>query len=221
MDIPSSLLPDSFYLVATLLLVPWVLTALWTAPWFKVRKDSEARHVFFAAIVVLMVMWSLRAGVYDGLSFHLLGVTALTLMFGWQFSLLAGLLVMSGLVLNDVFDVAAIPLNMLIMVCVPILVTQVILKVAQAKLPHNFFIYIFLNAFFAAGLSTISTSLVSSLVHGWGESYAWQALWDNYLSMSILLLFPESLFNGILMTGFVAYKPEWVASFHDKSYLKK
>ena len=45
---------------------------------------AGASHVWFGAIVVLSLLWSMKAGVKPGLTLHFLGATALTLMFGFR-----------------------------------------------------------------------------------------------------------------------------------------
>jgi len=69
------------------------LAARWL-PWFKLRRDNEAQHVYFAGIVCLV---ALRFAVFDkipGLSLHffgaaIFGAAIATLMYGPAFALWA------------------------------------------------------------------------------------------------------------------------------------
>jgi uncharacterized membrane protein len=41
----------------------------------------------------------------------------------------------------------------------------------------------------------------------------------SYLQVIPLLMFGEAFLNGMIMILLVAYKPRWVATFHDHWYL--
>jgi len=41
----------------------------------------------------------------------------------------------------------------------------------------------------------------------------------DYLQVIPLLMFGEAFLNGMVMTLLIAYKPRWVATFHDEWYL--
>ncbi len=51
-----------------------MFVALLSAPWSKIR-DNEAQHIFLGSVVMLSLLWVMRGGIQDGLSFHLLGMT--------------------------------------------------------------------------------------------------------------------------------------------------
>ena len=218
MDIPAHLISGTTLWVGYVLFALVMLAALLTAPWFKIR-DSGALNVFLGAVVILMLLWTMRAGIQPGLNFHLLGATALTLMFGWQFAWFAITLIVTGTTLNGNAGWDALPLNVLLMGGLPILVSNTLLYLAQRFLPHNYFIYIFLNSFIAAGLSSLTVALAAYTLYRYNGVYPAQILNSQYLPFMLLVALPESTLNGITMTGTVVYKPEWVATFHDRWYL--
>lgn len=220
MDIPAHLIDGLPLVIGYVLFALVTLVAVWTAPWFKIR-DSSSLNVFLGAVVILMLLWTMRAGIQPGLNFHLLGATALTLMFGWQFAWFAITLIVVGITTNGNAGWDALPLNVLLMGGIPIAVTQTALFLAQRFLPHNYFIYIFLNSFLAAGLSSIAVALTAYTVYRYSGIYPVETLNTQYLPFMLLVALPESTLNGITMTGTVVYKPEWVASFHDRWYLYK
>jgi len=47
----------------------------------------------------------------------------------------------------------------------------------------------------------------------------WDSVLNNYLKIIPLVVFPEALFNGMIMTLLIIYKPDWVYTFHDKFYI--
>ena len=144
-----------------MLCVLLMLAALLTAPWSKIR-DSEAQHIFLGTIVMLSLLWVMRGGIQDGLSFHLLGMTLLCLMFEWQFALMAASLVVAIATSQGPAGWEAFGVNLLLMGALPILFTRLLLYLCQRRLPHNYFIYVFLNAFLAGGLSILLAGAASA-----------------------------------------------------------
>ena len=218
MDIPASLFPDRYLWGSGVLCVLLVLTALLTAPWSKIR-DNEAQHIFLGAIVMLSLLWVMRGGIQDGLSFHLLGMTLLCLMFEWQFALMAASLVVAITTSQGPAGWEAFGVNLLLMGALPILFTRLFLYHCQRRLPHNYFIYVFLNAFLAGGLSILLAGAASAgLQHAAGVQPAGSIV-NNFLQILPLLMFGEAFINGGAMTLIVAYRPQWVATFHDNWYV--
>ena len=213
MDIPANLLPAAWLWLASLAYAALLAGALLTAPWHKLA-DNEGSHVYFGAIACTALIWMLRAGVEPGHNYHLLGMTALCLLFEWQFALLAGSLVLviatwQGPAAGEVFAV-----NALITAAIPVLFTRVLLYACQRWLAHNFFIYIFLNAFFAGALTMLLSGLAAAGLLTLAGSDG-----GRYLQVVPLLMFGEAFLNGMTMTLLVVYRPRWVSTFHDHWYL--
>ncbi len=219
MDIPSDLFPWTWLWTANGLFVVVLYRALRAVPWTRLRAP-ETLHVFLGACVATMVLWSLKAGITPGLNFHLLGVTTLTLMFGWPLAMMGVSLALLGITLNGGGGWESFALNGLLMGVVPISVTQVLLQFAQGRLPYNFFIYVFLNAFCAAGLAGLCTGLTTAGLMVFGQIHSLERLAYEYLPYFPLMFFPEAVFNGMLMTTLVGLRPTWVCSFDDDRYLK-
>jgi uncharacterized membrane protein len=188
------------------------------SPWARLR-DNEVLHVFLGACVALMVLWIIRVNVRSDLHLHLLGVTTFTLMFGWPLAVVAVSLVAFGVSFSGVGGIETFALNVLLTGVIPIVLTTVLLSVTQRRLPHNFFIYVYLNAFLAAGLSILSAMLAGAiiLVAGDARSFGWLA--DQYLPYLPMMFFSEAVLNGMVMTMLVALRPAWVYSFDDKLYI--
>ncbi len=218
MDIPAGLLPASVLWGAALLYGLLLAGALLTAPWSKLA-DNEASHVYFAAVAVVAVLWTLRAGIVPGHTYHLLGATTLCLMFDWQFALLAVSLVLLVTTWQGPAGWEAFALNALVMGALPVLSTRILLYAGQRWLTHNFFIYIFLNAFLAAALGILLCGLAAAAVLALAERDAVNQTGGDYLMFIPLLMFGEGFLNGMALTLLVAYRPRWVSTFHDRWYL--
>jgi uncharacterized membrane protein len=219
MDIPAGLLPPAWHWGAALLYTLLLLLALASAPWHKIR-DNEASHVYFGAIVVVIVLWLMRGGIQPGLNYHLLGMTALCLMFEWHFALFAASLVLAFTTWQGPAGWQAFAMNALLMGALPILFTRGLLYISQRRLPHNFFIYIFINSFLAAALSMLLACLGSATVQQLAGAHPPDTIGNDFLLILPMLMFGEGFMNGLAMSLVVAYKPQWVATFHDSWYLK-
>ena len=204
---------------------PYGLLLLWavrTAPW-KRLADNTQMHVWMGAIVVLTVVWSLKAGAKPGLHLHLLGATAFTLMFGRQLALIGLSLVLAAVTFNaglkGIAGWQVLALNALALIVVPSFVTHAVLRFVERYLPPNIFVFFFVAAFFGGGLAVVASGLFSGLLF-WGAGiYSFDLLMSDYLLFYILLGFAEAWLNGAAITLMVVYYPRWVGSFDDRRYL--
>lgn len=196
-----------------------LLWAVWRAPWWHLAH-SEDTHILLATCVALLLVWSIRAGIAPGLDLHLVGATLTTLMFGWAFGLLAISLVLFGATLYGDGQWAAYGWNGLLLACLPVALTWLVLRSAERWLAANFFIYVFIPAFFGAALSILSVGAASTAFFLAVGAYPLERLVQDYAIYYLLLVFPEAFLTGALMTLFVVYRPTWVATFDDGRYLK-
>lgn len=220
MDIPSNLLPDVYLWSGDLLYLLLILLALLTASWAKLA-DSEAQHVYLGTIVALSVLWLMHGGIQAGLSFHLLGVTLMCLMFEWQFALIAVSFVVAISTVLGTAGWEAYGLNLMLMGGLPILFTRASLYISQRWLPHNFYVYIFINAFLTGGLSILLTGTASAWIQHISGVHAEGTIVRNFVQILPLLVFGEGFLNGAVISLVVTYRPQWIATFHDRWYLKR
>lgn len=218
-DFPASLFPAGILWPANALLILVLAGALRYVPLGRLRSN-EFMHVYLASCVFLLVLWNTRVGVLPALNFHLLGVTGITLMFGWAYAVLAVLAASVGSLLNQGGAWQSLGLNVLVVGCVPILITQQLLRFAQRRLPHNFFVYIYVNGFLTAGLSTLAVAVVGALLLLSADARSSEWLNYQYYPFLPLIFFSEAFMNGMIMTALVALRPGWVSSFDDDLYLK-
>lgn len=204
---------------------PYAFLLLWavrSAPWRRLA-DSGQMNVWLGAIVVLTLVWSMQAGVKPGLNLHLLGVTAFTLMFGRQLALIGLAVVLAAVTLNaalkDVAGWQAFALNGLALAAFPVFVAHAVLRFVERWLPANIFVYIFVAAFFGAGLTVAATGALTGLMLWLAGAYTAELLFSDYLPFYLLLGFAESWLNGAAITLMVVYYPRWVGSFDDRRYL--
>lgn len=219
MNLPDGVLPGYWPGFGIALAAVLLLLALWRAPWYHL-KDSSAGNVWLAACVVVMLMWNIRAGIVSGLGFHLLGMTVMTLMFDWQFALIGAALLLVGVTLNDAAGWSGYGWNLVTMAGMPVLVTTLMRRFSERRLPPNFFVYVFFIAFLGGVVSMAAVGASTTLLYYLSGAHSWKVLSHNYLPIYLLLLFPEGFMSGMLMSIIVVYRPQWVSTFDDGFYLR-
>ena len=218
MNLPDNLLSEGWYWVAWAIWLPLFARSLLKAPWSRLR-ESELMNVWLGTVVLLTLVWSLKAGVKPGLSIHLLGATVFTLTFGAHLAFIGLSLVALGLVLNGAADVFSYAINALLLAGAGVLLSQRIYALVLRLLPRHFFVYIFVNGFFGAALTLIGVGILSTVLLALAGAYPWDYLLEEYLPYFVLLGFSEAWLSGMLMTLFIVYRPGWVLTFDDSSYL--
>ncbi len=218
MVIDSGLLPSSLNGVILGFYVLALAYALRLAPWRHFHAAGLI-HVFLGSVLVLVLLWHGQVLVKPGLSFHLLGLTTLTLMFGWSLAVIGASLALLGVCLNTGTGWESFAVNAFIGGVVPISLTQVLLILIRAYLPRHFFVYVLVNGFLTAGFVGIATGyLVTGLLVAVG-AYSFAQLDQSFLPFFPLMFLPEAIVNGWVMAVLVAFRPQWVYSFRDEEYL--
>lgn len=200
-------------------LYAWLLSrALRWADWRRLA-DPVQMNVFLGAVVSLLILWTLRTEIQPGFTWHLSAMVTLTLMFGWSLAVIAGSLALLGGTLVGLNDWSGLVPSALVFIMLPAALTQVVLGLARAYLPKHYFIYVFVNAFFAGGLISVLVALTATGLLLFADAYTLQRLRDTYLLFMPLMFFPEAVLNGWLISIMVGFKPHWVGSFRDEEYL--
>jgi uncharacterized membrane protein len=193
--------------------------ALRLAPWRQLYR-ARLTNVFLGATVVLMLLWHMEAQVQPGLSYHLLGLTAATLVFGWSFAVIAGSLALLGVHINGGLGWEGFALNALVSGVLPITLTQVLLILIRWYLPKQFFVYVLVNGFLTAGLVGVAMGYMAAWLLVGSGAYTFAELSQTVLPFFPLMFLPEAMLNGWIMVILVAFRPEWVYSFSDEQYIK-
>ncbi|MCP5016566.1 MAG: molecular chaperone DnaJ [Ketobacter sp.] len=193
--------------------------SIWMADWQRLR-DHEQLHVFLGSCVALMLLWSVKVPVIAGLTFHLLGVTTVTLLFGWSLGILCSSIALAGVMLNAANGWGGFFVNAITLSVMPVSLTWLSLLLARAWLPKNFFVYVLFNGFMTAGLVAIVSGYFATWLLVLSGAFTLSHLDLSLLPFFPLMFIPEAIINGWLVTILVLYKPQWVSSFKDELYLK-
>lgn len=218
MNLPDNLLGEAWYWAAWAAWVPLFARSLFRAPWSRLR-DPQLLNVWLGMVVLLVLVWSLKAGVKPGLELHLIGATVFTLSFGPHLAFVGLCIVLAAVMLNTGSDPFAFAANALMTAGVAVWLSERIFRFVERRLPRHFFVYIFANGFFGAALTVIGVGIAATGLLALDGAYSPDYLLAEYLPYFLLLGFSEAWLSGMLMTLFVVYRPSWVATFDDATYL--
>ena len=150
--------------VGWLIYLPVVMWAIWRAPWVELFTDRRRQHLLFGTVFALFMLWLVRRDFDTGVSYHFIGLTAVTLLLDWPLAIIGGLVAQMGLVFLGRQDLAAVGVNGALLILLPVLITECCAILVERAQPRNPFVYIFVSGFFAAAVSalTLCTSPLTS-----------------------------------------------------------
>jgi uncharacterized membrane protein len=219
MEFNDNLFSPGVWWLSLTIMALLLLLAIRAARWRQLI-DSKRANSWFAAIVGLMVLWLLRTEAIPDVTFHLLGVTSLTLMFGWALGLLGVALALLGVCLAGVANWGGYPFSLITLGVIPVSISYLSLLTIRHFLPRHFFVYVFLNAFITGGLAGMLAGYSAAGLLVLSGHYSYAALDDSLMPFFPIMFFPEAVLNGWIMTLLVVFRPEWVYSFRDDDYLR-
>ncbi|QYK03784.1 hypothetical protein [Shewanella zhangzhouensis] len=205
--------------VAFALLLIW-LWIIWPKDALNsLLADKERQIRALLSLSTVMGLWLFNAGVHGMLQLHFLGLVTLMLMFSWRLASVLALLPCAFYCLAVLKQPWLFGAYALMGVCLPLYLAFVIHNRGFYWLPNNVFVLIFVGGFFNAGVSQVSHEGLWSLWLWATEMQSSAVLWQDYLSLSVLMVFPEALLNGMAVTLLVVYRPQWLSDYSDRYYL--
>lgn len=202
------------------LYLPVIFWAAWRAPWVELFSDVRRQHLVFGTVLLLFLLWLMRRDFDSGVSYHFIGMTAVTLLLDWPLAVLGGLVAQLGLLLLGKQDLAALGINGALLVLLPILVTELCAKWVEHYQPRNLFVYIFCCGFFPAALAALLCVLIG-LGLLWVDGLFPMPPWlEDFIGYLWLVMFPEAFINGTAVTALVVFCPEWLETFNRTRYLQ-
>lgn len=198
-----------------------LLWALARLRWVELFADQRRQHLFLGGAFLLAVLWLLRRDFDSGLTFHFLGLTAVTLLLDWPLAIVAGTLAQLALVVLGIDDAAAFGVNGLLRILAPVLLTVLISQALERFKPTNLFLYIFVSGFFAAGLAAVSTMLLGMGLLAWSGHLDAPDSFVELFGYMLLVAFPEGFINGTAIAALVVFQPDWVETFDTDRYLQE
>lgn len=202
------------------LYLPVLAWAIWRAPWLELFSDTRRQHLVFGTVLLLFLLWLVRRDFSSGLSYHFIGMTAVTLLLDWPLAVLGGLAAQLGLLALGKQDLVALGINGALLVLLPVLVTELCAKWVEHYQPRNLFVYIFCCGFFPAALTALLCVLIG-LGLLWVDGVFPMPPWlEDFIGYLWLVMFPEAFINGTAVTALVVFCPDWLETFNRTRYLQ-
>ncbi|NWB97838.1 energy-coupling factor ABC transporter permease [Pseudomonas gingeri] len=217
--IGAQLLSPASLIIGWLIYLPVVVWAIWRSPWVELFTDSRRQHLLFGTVFALFLLWLVRRDFDTGVSYHFIGLTAVTLLLDWPLAIVGALVAQLGLVLLGRQDLAALGVNGTLLILLPVLVTEVCAILVERAQPRNPFVYIFCSGFFAAALAALLCLLSTLGVLWFDERFALPEWLEDFVGYLWLIIFPEAFINGMVVSALVVFCPEWLETFNRTRYL--
>jgi uncharacterized membrane protein len=213
-------------LAPTSLFLGWLLYAgglIWACartPWVELFSDTRRQHLLLGAVLAIFLLWLVRRDFDSGLSVHFIGLTAVTLLLDWPLAILAAFAAQLGLTITGHQQLAALGLNGVLLVLIPVTVTELCAIAVERTQPRNLFVYIFFSGFFAAGLAALFCILAGLGVLLIDGRYPMPPWLEDFAGYIWLLMFPEAFINGTIVSALVVFYPDWMETFNRSRYLQ-
>lgn len=190
--------------------------ALATRPWRAVPAAGPP-WVWLALWVLLPLLWSADRQVQSPLVQPLSGASLMVLMAGWPLAVLALHAVALLLWLTGSLGAGEAALRLVWLGLMPASLALAIGAATRRWLPNHLFVYVLARGFFGTLVATVAAF--------------WLALWrqgplpgldaGDLLIGRWLAAWGEAIVTGMLVAIFVAYRPQWLATYSDALYLPR
>lgn len=191
-----------------------VLVAAWLRPWRMLRGPLLTPAL--AAVALLPWVWLLPQKMPQGLQVQLSGACLLVLMLGWPLAVL----VLTS-VAAVVWQVGQSPADQVLVqwVWIGLVPATLALGVGAALrrwLPANLFIYTLGRAFMGTALSMF----LAGVMLEWLSELAGQPPREQAMVARWLMAWGDAFLTGMAGAIFVAFVPQWLATWSDERYLR-
>ena len=202
-----------------LLYVPLLVWAVWRASWIELFTDSRRQHVLFATVFALFLLWLVRRDFDTGVSYHFIGMTAVTLLLDWPLAIIGGLVAQLGLLALGRQDLAALGVNGLLFIGLPVLVTEACAILVERAQPKSPFVYIFCSGFLAAAMASLLCLVLALAVLWFDGIFEMPIFLEDFIGYLWLIIFPEAFINGMIISPLVVFIPHLLETFNRTRYL--
>ena len=188
--------------------------ALALRPWRALVRSSPPWPAL-AWWAVLPLMWSLDAITGMPVLQPLSGVCVLLLRLGWPLAVL--MLVPVGAVMALMADLGALDaLHRTVWLgLVPATLAMGVGAAMRRWLPRHLFVYIMGRGFFATAMAVAGAGALAALLYGVPANLSL----DDVLLARGLAAWGDAFLTGMLAAIFVAFRPDWLATYTDRIYL--
>jgi uncharacterized membrane protein len=203
------------------------LIALYTSS-PKVFLSNPLKLLSITALIFLAIAWNIspefpgqEPGKFYGLIFHFYGASLLTAMFGPSIALvilfpvaLLGIYAVQGNIMEasqQYFFVCA----------VPVAFSYLSILLIKKFIPKHLFILILGNGYVAAFASTIFSGIALLVAQQLLGHISNNFDFEGWLLALIIIAFMEGSLSGMLLAIFLIFRPHWVATYNEESYMNR
>ena len=219
MYIPGEWLPSWLVLILAAFSLGIVVVAVRSAQWRMLSGQPERVHLVAGGAVCCLVLWLLDIRFEGGVGIHLLGVTTLTLLAGWSFTVLVGIAVVAGFALACDLVLPGLPATYILSIVIPATVTRTVLALLRRPGLGNPFTYILGAGFLGGGIAALAialTGIALLLVAGVVDPVT-TAL--EYWPLIFLMMFSEGFINGMCAAALAVFYPQWMKTYDEQFFL--
>lgn len=211
--------PEANLIWLSSLLCGLLLLALLPRAWGSLTQHRiKAMHLTLGASCGLMVLWSLSIDTGLGFHLHFLGLAAVLLVLGLDLAILSAIMASLAVTLVRGESWGGWPLSIILGSVVPIAVVHGLSCWERRRASRNFFVFILVNAFIG-GMLSIVVSVCLALLLGWLLlDWRWTADHRLMLEYLPLIAMPEGILNGMILTGLLVFRPDWVRVLDESRY---
>jgi uncharacterized membrane protein len=218
-NLPAQLFASDWLWLANFVFGLLFYRAVRYAPWRSLLDNGTMVNALVGLLFGAFVFWQFNAGIRPGFNFHILGSTLFMLMFGWQIATVSITLVMLATWLRADVGLVTLGINGLLMVALPVLFSEWLLRFSKRRLPKNLFLFVLWNGFFCSMLAIILNVIATTLLLLLLSRYTWGEIQHHYLVATPIIMITEGFVTGMLITAFTVFEPQAVMNFNDEEYL--
>ncbi len=218
MNLSADLFAPAWYWTFNLLFLALLVLSLYFIHWQALLQDTGLQHRLGVALVAIVCMWSMRAGISEGLGIHFFLITSVHLIFGWQLAIWVIALALLGMVWIGREVWQGIGMNAFVSAIIPMLCTYTLWRVQEAKKLYNPFAFIFIVCFLGAIVSVLASGLLLTWLLWASGAYPLEEIVQQFWIYVPLIALPEATINGIIITALVVFRPHWVRFFEAEKY---
>ena len=196
------------------LVIVALAVALALRPW-RALRGAQLLHPWFASLVLMPWLWAAQRFMPGGVAVQLSGACLMVLMLGWPLAVLSLVPIAAlGAWLGGI----AWPQALDHLAWNGIVTATLALAIGLATrrwLPRHPFVFILGRGFLVTALATVLAGALSALVSPLPSG----SELGSILLGHWLMAWGEAFATGMLVAIFVAFKPEWLATWSDARYL--
>ena len=196
------------------LVIVALAVALALRPW-RALRGAQLLHPWFASLVLMPWLWAAQRFMPGGVAVQLSGACLMVLMLGWPLAVLSLVPIAA---LGAWLGGSAWPQALDHLAWNGIVTATLALAIGLATrrwLPRHPFVFILGRGFLVTALATVLAGALSALVSPLPPG----SELGSILLGHWLMAWGEAFATGMLVAIFVAFKPEWLATWSDARYL--